>query len=437
MAAATAGMLLLSMVVGAVSPVTAQNSDNPNCTLIVPEHPLTAEGLATPYLLTNADDGPCHEANPAQSAFMQAAVVNPDKGVLSIYEPLVIDKGTEPAAAPVVPKVPKGSVVGIWFGFNGDVLTLEGAHKNTLRNNNCVNGLPGSPFGQFAYCNAVDFFAAANEGIDAGTFVPPPLGTDRKGLTCPTTRDFFLIDQDQSDNLTTQYLVTPDGRIAQDTTANRRSLPEFTVLSNPSDSALLLTVNPALGCPSPWKRPNLTDPGTRTTALPLEELQAAARQPAPMALIPANDPMVLVMRDGELAFSLRKVNLYRAGVDQPLADSLQDASPRAYCRNYQQIAPPRLATDARLLGRAATPDAAVGNTLFTFMAQRYVNSFTNPLGEGLNCKNGFDLNPRVATRQNGDGVAVAVLITVNGEKQCFNSRGIEAPRRVCKGDDDD
>ncbi|MGZ3679640.1 MAG: hypothetical protein ACXWQR_13910, partial [Ktedonobacterales bacterium] len=343
--------------------------------------------------------------------------------------------GTKPAIDPVVPNIPAGSVVGIWFGFNGAVLTLQGARKNTLRDNNCVNGLPDSPFGQFAYCNAVDFFAAANRGVNAGTFVPPPLGTDDKGLTCPSVRDFFFVDQDQSDNVTTAYLVTRDGRIAQDTTANRQNLPVATVLTNPSDNRLLLGVDAALGCPPPWMRPNLADPGHRTTALPLNELQAAAHQPSPVALVPANDPMVLVMRDDKFVFSLTKVNLYRVGVDQPRAQSLQDASPKAYCVNYMRIAPPRLATDAPLLGQGPTPDPAVGNTLFTFMAQRYVNAFTNPLGEGLNCKKGFDLNPNVATRQNGDGVAIAVLITVNGQKQCFNSRGIKSPLKVCKADD--
>ncbi|MGZ3664048.1 MAG: hypothetical protein ACXVCO_10310 [Ktedonobacterales bacterium] len=435
---AVIGMLLLSMLVGAVTPVAAHHkSDNPNCTLVVPNNPLTAQGLATPYLLkaTNPDDGPCHEANPAQSAFVQAAVVNPATGVLAVYDPLVIDRGTKPAIDPVVPNIPAGSVVGIWFGFNGAVLTLQGARKNTLRDNNCVNGLPDSPFGQFAYCNAVDFFAAANRGVNAGTFVPPPLGTDDKGLTCPSVRDFFFVDQDQSDNVTTAYLVTRDGRIAQDTTANRQNLPVATVLTNPSDNRLLLGVDAALGCPPPWMRPNLADPGHRTTALPLNELQAAAHQPSPVALVPANDPMVLVMRDDKFVFSLTKVNLYRVGVDQPRAQSLQDASPKAYCVNYMRIAPPRLATDAPLLGQGPTPDPAVGNTLFTFMAQRYVNAFTNPLGEGLNCKKGFDLNPNVATRQNGDGVAIAVLITVNGQKQCFNSRGIKSPLKVCKADD--
>ncbi|HEX8036675.1 MAG TPA: hypothetical protein VF510_22650, partial [Ktedonobacterales bacterium] len=327
---AVIGMLLLSMLVGAVTPVAAHHkSVNLNCTLVVPDQPLTAQGLATPYLLkaTDSDEGSCHEANTAQSAFVQAAVVNPATGVLSVYDPLVIDKGTKPAIAPVIPSIPAGSVVGIWFGFNGAVLTLEGARDNTLRRNNCVNGLPDSPFGQFAYCNAVAFFAAANRGVNAGTFVPPPLGTDDKGLTCPTTRDFFLVDQDQSDNVTTQYLATADGRTAQNTAANRQALPNATVLSNPSDERLLLGVDAALGCPAPWMRPNLADPGHSSTALPLEELQAAAHQPSPMALVPANDPMVLVMRDDKFAFSLTKVNLYRAGVDQPRAQSLRDADP--------------------------------------------------------------------------------------------------------------
>src|SRR5689334_20818814 len=49
---------------------------NPDCTLIVPPNPLTAQGLATPYQLTatDANDGPCNETNTAQSAFVEAAV---------------------------------------------------------------------------------------------------------------------------------------------------------------------------------------------------------------------------------------------------------------------------------------------------------------------------------------------------------------------------
>src|SRR6202012_2411865 len=79
---------------------------NGDCTLIVPPNPLSATGLATPYQLTATDpaNGPCNETNTAQSAFVQAAIFDPGTGQISVYHPLVIDAGTKPAVAPVVPK---------------------------------------------------------------------------------------------------------------------------------------------------------------------------------------------------------------------------------------------------------------------------------------------------------------------------------------------
>ena len=86
----------------------AAAAPNPDCTLIVPENPLTATGLATPYKLvaTDPNGGPCNEANTAQSAFVEAAVFNPANSTISVYHPLVIDNGTKPAVAPVVPTLP-------------------------------------------------------------------------------------------------------------------------------------------------------------------------------------------------------------------------------------------------------------------------------------------------------------------------------------------
>jgi hypothetical protein len=428
-------IMLVSLVIGTPTWVHAQPATvNLNCTLIVPDHPLSAQGLATPYILkaTNPANGPCLETNPMQSAFIQAAVVNPATGFLAVYNPLVINQGTRSAIKPVVPVIPAGSVVGIWFGFNGAVLTLQGASANTLTESNCVNGLPDSPFGQFAYCNAVHFFAEANRAIKAGKIVPPALGRDHKGLICPTTRSFFIVDQDQSDNVTTAYLITPNGQLAQNTMANRQVFPNAMVLTNPSDNRLLTGVDATLGC-APWMEPDLADPGHLTTALPLNELQAAAHQPSPIALVPADDPMVLVTQNNTFIPNLTKVNLYRVGVDQPVADTLEDASTRTYCINLMHVAPPRLATDARLLGQGVTPDAAVGNTLFTFMAQRYVMTFTGPLGTNLNCMQMFNLQPLVATVKSGEGVAIAVLITVNDQKRCFNALGIASPINVCAG----
>lgn len=49
---------------------------DPDCTLAVPEEPLSARGLATPYELVATDPakGPCHDASPDQAAFMEAPV---------------------------------------------------------------------------------------------------------------------------------------------------------------------------------------------------------------------------------------------------------------------------------------------------------------------------------------------------------------------------
>ena len=83
-----------------------------SCDIIVPANPLTAAGLATPYQLTGTDGASpeqsgCTMANFANlGAFVQATILDPATGQLSVYEPLVITKGTQPAAAPVVPGSP-------------------------------------------------------------------------------------------------------------------------------------------------------------------------------------------------------------------------------------------------------------------------------------------------------------------------------------------
>lgn len=341
---------------------------NPNCTLIVPPAPLTAQGLATPYELvsTNRRNGPCHEANDNQSAFVEAAIIDPATGKLAIYRPLVVDRGTQPAAAPVVPKLPTGSVVGVWFGFQGTTLTLDGATAG------CVNGLRGSPFGQFAYCGAPEFFRAANAAIGAGKLKVPAVGTARDGQPCPTTRDFSVVDQDQSDNLTTRYLALANGRTAQDNAANVAALPVRTVLQNASDNGLLTNfVNPALGCTA-FTAPDLTARGAPAPALALNELQAAASQRKPMALIPPNDPMAQVKGKPSVA----KTNLYRAGANQPPMDPAVDTA-KNYCTDLASVAPARLRLDRALTTAAPSPDLAAAKNLFGFLQQRLKAALTD------------------------------------------------------------
>jgi len=384
----------------------AANTVNGDCTLVVPAQPLTAKGLATPYQLvaTNPNNGPCNEANPAQAAFVQAAVIDPATGKISIYNPLVIDQGTQPAAAPVMPTLPNGGIVGIWFGSNGNTLTLQNTN-NSLQDGKCVNGVAGSIFGQYSYCNAPAFFQVANQAIQAGKLVPPPIGKAKDRLPCPTTRDFSIVDQDQSDNVTSFYLVTASGQVAQDTQANAATLKgQGQVAKNGSDERLLTVVDGALGC-TPWMAPDLANPGQMATALPLNEIQAAAHQAAPVALVPNRDPMVLVGNKD----NMDKLNSYRMGVDQPVVQSLNSAGTRNYCTNLLAIAPQRMMLDAHLTKAFASPDPAVANTLFTFLAQRFVTSYE---ANGLNCMKLLGQPDPIKVKTAGNGVAIDA--TING-----------------------
>src|SRR6185369_6410888 len=138
----------------------------------------------------------------------------------------------------------------------------------------CVNGTPNSVFGQFAYCNAPAFFAAANKAVKAGQLAIPPLATAPDGKPCPTTRDFGVVDQDQSDNVTATYLLTADGRTAQATDANANALAGAQVITNASDNGLLVNfIDKAIGCDA-FTAPDLANNGTPTSSLALDELQA-------------------------------------------------------------------------------------------------------------------------------------------------------------------
>jgi len=260
----------------ATATTTAATPD-PNCTIIVPANPLSAAGLMTPYQLTATDPamGPCDEANVgAQSAFVEAAILSPD-GQLTTYDPVVVDEGAQPFSPPANPELPTGATVAIWFGFNGTNLTLESAPgTDSLTEANCINGAPGSIFTQVAYCNAPQFFTQANQEIAANLLQVPPVGTASDGQPCPTTRSFALVDQDQSDNVVTTYLVNGNGQIAQDNaaamaaagnnaTTMNSSGSTGTPINNGSDNFLLdQFVDPALGCS------NFTRPTSRRTAMP-------------------------------------------------------------------------------------------------------------------------------------------------------------------------
>ncbi|MGD0698599.1 MAG: hypothetical protein ABSA02_01815 [Trebonia sp.] len=468
------------------APVAAAVTVNSNCTLIVPQNPLSPLGLATPYQLTATDPaaGACHEDNPDQTAFVQGAIINTETGQISIYDPLVIDQGTTPGVAPVVPKLPLNSVVALWFGYNGDSLTLAGADQLAgpspsqplsaylaalvtaptpsgtatapalsgtsaqaaqpaskyefpaaspasdflLQQANCLSGedIDGkfSTFTQVAACNAAAFFSAANAAIAAGKLTVPSPGTAVDGQSCLTTRSFGLVDQDQSDNVTTRYLAEPDGQIAQDTAANRQSLPRASVLSNGSDNGLLdLFIDPALHC-SPWELPDQADNGALTSALPLDELQAATwagqQNSGPIALVPLNDPMTL---DNYGNFNAGKTNAYRSIVD--MAPLPAGESPGQYCADLEQIQGSRLQQDINLLSKEPSPAPDEADNLFTFMAMRLKQSFVN-----LDCASLGQAND-VSTTENKAGVVVAACFVNQVAPLTPGAGNPMAGRRTC------
>jgi cell wall-associated NlpC family hydrolase len=366
--------VLAACLTAAAVTAPAARADPPgsgNCKLIVPANPLTAAGLAAPYRLV--PEAGCTEADPATGAFVQAAIIGPD-GAPSVYNPLVTDVNKKPAAAPVVPVLPAGSVVAIWTGFDGTVLTLQGPGAGAF-----TQGAAGSQFGQVAYANAPAFFAAA-----AARHTPvPPLGTGKDGKPCPTVRDFTLVDQDPSDNVTTRYLATADGRTAQDTAANEAALPGATVIRNPSDNGLVDGfVDPALGC-TPFTAPDLASPGRSVTAQGLNELLAAANpSPDGVALVPPNDPMTTTGANGSpptaANLSAVKTNAYRAGVGQPAVTGDLAAEAKGFCDHLAALAPARLALDAPL--ETGPQPIVPGLTLNEFLKQRLTASLAN-----LNC----------------------------------------------------
>jgi hypothetical protein len=392
---------------------TAAAADpNPACTLVVPANPLTAAGLAAPYQLVATDpaNGACNEANVNQSAFVEAAILTA-AGQVTLYDPLVIDQGTTPAATPVAAQVPAGATVGIWFGFNGTDLTLKSARGgNSLAQGTCVNGQQGSIFGQFAYCNGSAFFQAANKAVAAKTLTVPAIGTATDGLSCPTTRSFDLVDQDQSDNVVTHYLANAAGQIAQNNTANTTALgANVTDLANGSDNLLLdQFVDPALGC-TPYTAPDQSSDNQASGALPLDELSAAAGQQAPIALVPLNDPMTVVGTNT----STGKTNQYRTGVDQlPIGGGGDNGDGATYCTNLFGNAAgiQRVFKDETTFQNAPSVDPAMATNLFTFLAMRANQSFTN-----LGCDKLLNVANPITLTLDGNQVVTDATFTPLGQ----------------------
>ena len=387
----------------------AEAANSTNCAVTVPDRPLTAQGLATPWVL---GDG-CTWANGGtEGVFIDATILSPN-GQVEVYNPLVINQGTTPAVAPTPPTVARGSQVILSVGFNGGAVALVG---RGARQGNCLDAFGNSLVDQTPQCNAANFYRMANFEIARGLLKIPAAGTGKDGQACQTTRDFALIDQDQSDNAVASYLFDPaTGKSAQATAANVAAMPNATVEANGSDNGLLdKFVDPALGC-TPFTAPNPTNPAGQSASQALNELSARANQKGMIALLPVNNPQLLV--GGQ--FSLGKTNMYRAETDQALLpfNTNLDRNAGQYCLNMINIATPRLKLDAPMETGTASPVPDLGNNLATFLAARLAGSFGN-----LNCKN-YGLTDPITLTTDGNGVATAATYNTAPQKASINTVG--------------
>jgi hypothetical protein len=365
------------------TPAASTHSDI-TCDIIVPANPLSAQGLATPYVLTGpngmtpAQSG-CEMSNGAKAgAFVQATILDPATGALSVYEPLVITQGTRPDTPHLKlspPVIAADAVVTIGFGFNGAVLVQVGATPATLADARCVSGQAGSAFGQASSCNRVNFFNAVRQAERKGLLRVPSPGTSTAiaasggdlgtGQSCPVISNFEVAGLDPGESVTTTYLLNPlTGQTAQDNSTYRGYIAGATLLHGNSANAVLdQYVDPILGC-TPFEAPDLSNASVPTFSEALDEIAAGAYQPKNAASPPANDTAM-------------------------------------YCQNLVDIQAPFLAANQKLLATGQSPVTAAADNLFTFLANRLGMSFTR-----LGCQQ-FHLTNPVTLKRSSAGVAVA------------------------------
>jgi hypothetical protein len=372
----------------ALATIAPSMKSNTTCDIIVPANPLSAQGLAAPYQLTGpngmtpAQSG-CEMSNGAKlGAFVQATILDPATGTLSVYEPLVVTQGTRPDTPGLKlnpPVIPADAVVTIDFGFNGTHLVQVGATPTTLADAHCVSGQAGSAFGQTSFCNGVNFFNAVQQAERKGLLKVPSPGTSNAivpsggdlgtGRSCPVISNFEVAGLDPGESVTTTYLLNPlTGQTAQDNTTSLSYIAGATLLHGNSASAVLdQYVDPILGC-TPFEVPDLSSANVPTFAEALDEIAAGAYPPKTAALVPEND---------------------------------KSSSPAMYCQNLVDIQTPFLAANQTLLATGQSPVTATADNLLTFLANDLSVSFTR-----LGCQQFHLANP-VSLKRNSAGVAIA------------------------------
>jgi hypothetical protein len=228
---------------------------------------------------------------------------------------------------------------------------------------------------------------------------------------------------DPSDNVLTSYLLLPNGMLAQNTPANAGNNTGAQTFSNGSDEGLVAGIlDPLVGC-TPFRVPSITAPKGMSAGVPNNELVSSKFPPAVPALVPMNDPMcVLTNANGDITQSPIKTTLYRAGVGQPPVSAAASGDGAAFCQQFAQSCI-YIANNQNLFAGAPSPMPAVATNLFTFMAQRFANSFAAVPALGcVNLLGNKNLVNPIQLTMDGNGVTTAVTINTAACQAILNGQ---------------
>lgn len=173
-----------------------------NCQLQVPANPLTAQGLATPYVLTGCNvsvvspkyslvnaECPYQQLDFAnQGVFVEAAILDPATGKIQIYSPLVINAGMTPvgngtgtSTTNVNPTTSASATTSAGPATGSDAATgipasAPSSSMSVGTTTAAATGASDVPFSTIASAEATAT-KAARQAASAGFYVPPIVPT--------------------------------------------------------------------------------------------------------------------------------------------------------------------------------------------------------------------------------------------------------------------
>lgn len=337
------------------------------CGVVVPENPLSYQGLNTPYILKSLNNktDDCSVLKQRSTVFIEIVIFDIVSSTFYIYNPLVVNDLGQIKNIIKTDQLPVHNVVGIWFGSNDVTFKLLDSN-NSLHFGDCVDGYNNSVFGNFAYCNAKIFF----ETVDKYKFYIPDIGKTINDFDCLTTRSFEFNQQYHISSVVSSYIIYQDQKVAIKSFNNLSIFePPLYVIINKSNGRILNSyISIATRC-NTFIGYDFIDQYNRKSSIVLNELQGSLDKQ--QIFIPSTHPSVMMNGYPDL----NKLNLYRIGLNQPVVTGIHINDSIIYCNGIYNKTPVFLYNHYDLLTNYNTPDDTLGNNLINVMISRFLSSW--------------------------------------------------------------